>query len=144
MTRKPSPAVKNIGGAYSLGRLSVPLNVLGLIYLVFIAITCNFPTRPPVSPGNMNYTSVAVSIHHGHRGCNVGQHRSKTIPWPSVMFVEEVVGIQPSTAVEVASQEQIKAEKQRSSERCSCSLWLPFSWPRLLFELRKLLSPPRL
>ncbi|KAI7526194.1 putative GABA permease, partial [Hortaea werneckii] len=49
-----------INGLYNLGRLSVPLNVLGLLYLVFTSITFNFPTLKPVTSENMNYTCAAV------------------------------------------------------------------------------------
>ncbi|KAI7113579.1 putative GABA permease [Hortaea werneckii] len=49
-----------INGLYDLGRWSVPLNVLGLLYLVFTSITFNFPTLKPVTSENMNYTCAAV------------------------------------------------------------------------------------
>jgi choline transport protein len=114
MTRNPNPAVKNIGGAYSLGRLSVPLNVLGLIYLIFIAITCNFPTQSPVSPGNMNYTSAAVGIIMAIAGVTwitTGRKQFRGPESGGVMIGEEVVGIQAPTAVEVANPEQTKVEK---------------------------------
>jgi hypothetical protein len=47
---------------YSLGRLSVPLNVIGLIYLLFTTITFNFPGLSPVTVEDMNYTSAAVGL----------------------------------------------------------------------------------
>lgn len=115
MTRNPNPAVKNIGGAYSLGRLSVPLNVLGLVYLLFIAITCNFPTQSPVTPENMNYTSAAVGIIMAIAAVTwftTGRKQFRGPESGGVMIGEEVVGIQPPTAVEVASAEQSKAQKQ--------------------------------
>lgn len=115
MTRNPNPAVKNIGGAYSLGRLSVPLNVLGLVYLLFIAITCNFPTKSPVTPENMNYTSAAVGIIMviaAITWITTGRKQFRGPESGGVMIGEEVVGVQPPTAVEVASAEQSKTEKQ--------------------------------
>jgi choline transport protein len=114
MTRNPNPAVKHIGGAYSLGRLSVPLNVLGLIYLIFIAITCNFPTQSPATPANMNYTSAAVGIIMAIAGVTwitTGRKKFRGPESGGVMIGEEVVGIQPPIAVEVASLEQTKAEE---------------------------------
>ena len=45
---------------YSLGRLSIPLNIIGLVYLLFTTITFNFPGLNPVTSENMNYTSAAV------------------------------------------------------------------------------------
>ena len=45
---------------YSLGRLSIPLNVLGLVFLIFTSITFNFPTLSPVNSEDMNYTCAAV------------------------------------------------------------------------------------
>lgn len=38
-----------IPGPYTLGRFSVWLNVLGLLFLVFTSITFNFPTVNPVT-----------------------------------------------------------------------------------------------
>lgn len=115
MTRNPNPAVKHIGGAYSLGRLSVPLNVLGLVYLVFIAITCNFPTQSPVTSENMNYTSAAVGIIMAIAAVTwitTGRKQFRGPESGGVMIGEEVVGIQPPTVTEAVSQETTKAEKQ--------------------------------
>ena len=60
MTLATSEPVKNIGGPYNLGRLSIPLNVIGVLYLIFTTITFNFPIFSPVTSENMNYTSAAV------------------------------------------------------------------------------------
>ena len=49
-----------IDGSYNLGKLSIPLNVIGLVYLVFTSITFNFPTLSPVTSENMNYNIAAV------------------------------------------------------------------------------------
>lgn len=57
-----SSAPVQINGLYNLGKLSVPLNFVGLVYLVFTAVTFNFPTLRPVTPENMNYTSAAVGV----------------------------------------------------------------------------------
>lgn len=54
--------VKVIPGPYTLGRYSVWLNILGLIFLVFTSITFNFPTINPVAKDNMNYTSAAIGV----------------------------------------------------------------------------------
>lgn len=51
-----------INGTYSLGKFSVPLNIIGLVYLLFTTITFNFPGLSPVTSENMNYTSAAVGI----------------------------------------------------------------------------------
>ena len=51
-----------INGLYCLGRWSVPLNAIGLIYLLFTTITFNFPGLSPVTSENMNYTSAAVGL----------------------------------------------------------------------------------
>ena len=51
---------REIKGLYSLGRLSIPLNIVGLLYLLFTTITFNFPGVNPVTSQNMNYTSAAV------------------------------------------------------------------------------------
>lgn len=57
-----NPAAQRIPGLYSLGRFSIPLNILGLLFLVFASITFNFPTLNPVTADNMNYTSAAVGV----------------------------------------------------------------------------------
>ncbi|KAF2803345.1 GABA permease [Mytilinidion resinicola] len=49
-------------GPYSLGRLSLPLNVVGFLFLMFCVITFNFPSVKPVNEENMNYTSAAVGV----------------------------------------------------------------------------------
>lgn len=51
-----------IPGPYTLGRYSVWLNLLGLLFLVFTSITFNFPTVNPVDQVNMNYTSAAIGV----------------------------------------------------------------------------------
>ncbi|CAK1358543.1 putative amino-acid permease [Cercospora beticola] len=55
-----SEPVWEIGGLYSLGRWSIPFNVLGVLFLMFATITFNLPTVKPVTSQNMNYTSAAV------------------------------------------------------------------------------------
>ncbi|KAF7189472.1 Choline transport protein [Pseudocercospora fuligena] len=55
-------AKKIEGGLYSLGAFSVPLNIIGLVFLLFTTITFNFPSVYPVTSENMNYTSAAVGI----------------------------------------------------------------------------------
>ncbi|ODM17586.1 hypothetical protein SI65_07261 [Aspergillus cristatus] len=42
--------------------ISIALNVLGLLFLLFAAITFNFPTTYPVSHESMNYTSAAIGV----------------------------------------------------------------------------------
>ena len=51
-----------IPGPYTLGRFSVWLNILGLLFLLFTSITFNFPTVNPVDKENMNYTSAAIGV----------------------------------------------------------------------------------
>jgi choline transport protein len=57
-----SEPVRSIGGEYHLGKWSVPLNAIGLVYLLFTVITFNFPGLSPVTADNMNYTSAAVGV----------------------------------------------------------------------------------
>ena len=54
--------MKVIPGPYTLGRYSVWLNALGLLFLLFTSITFNFPTINPVDQENMNYTSAAIGV----------------------------------------------------------------------------------
>lgn len=60
MSLATSEPFYDIGGRYSLGRWSIPLTIVGLLYLLFTVITFNFPTATPVDSANMNYTSAAV------------------------------------------------------------------------------------
>ena len=53
---------KIIPGPYTLGRWSIWLNSVGLLFLLFTSITFNFPTLNPVDKENMNYTSAAIGI----------------------------------------------------------------------------------
>ncbi|KAI1213951.1 putative GABA permease [Annulohypoxylon truncatum] len=50
------------GGYYSLGRWGVPLNMIGACYLLFAAVTFNFPSTAPIDSQNMNYCSAAVGL----------------------------------------------------------------------------------
>ena len=43
---------------HTLGTMSTPLNVFTLVYLAFMVVTMNMPTRWPVTAANMNYISV--------------------------------------------------------------------------------------
>ena len=54
--------MKVIPGPYTLGKYSVWLNIVGLLFLVFTSITFNFPTINPVNQQNMNYTSAAIGV----------------------------------------------------------------------------------
>ncbi|KAG9558754.1 GABA permease, partial [Aureobasidium melanogenum] len=49
-------------GPWNLGRWSMPINIMALVYLLFTSITFNFPTLKPVDSENMNYTSAAVGV----------------------------------------------------------------------------------
>ncbi|KAL1311577.1 hypothetical protein AAFC00_001694 [Neodothiora populina] len=49
-------------GPWSLGRWSLLVNIIGLLYLLFTSITFNFPTVNPVDSENMNYTSAAIGV----------------------------------------------------------------------------------
>ncbi|GES61719.1 GABA permease [Aspergillus terreus] len=42
--------------------LSIALNILGLLFLLFAAITFNFPQTYPVTQESMNYTSAAIGV----------------------------------------------------------------------------------
>lgn len=42
--------------------VSIALNILGLLFLLFAAITFNFPTTYPVTHESMNYTSAAIGV----------------------------------------------------------------------------------
>lgn len=42
--------------------LSIGLNLLGLLFLLFASITFNFPTTYPVDHETMNYTSAAIGV----------------------------------------------------------------------------------
>lgn len=47
---------------WNLGITGVVLNVIAIIWLLFISITMFFPTVSPVNAGNMNYTIVIIFI----------------------------------------------------------------------------------
>ncbi|KAG9604499.1 putative GABA permease, partial [Aureobasidium melanogenum] len=51
-----------LDGLWNLGQWSVPVNLVGAIYLIFTSITFNFPTESPVDSKNMNYTSAAIGL----------------------------------------------------------------------------------
>ena len=42
--------------------ISIALNILGLLFLLFTSITFNFPTSSPVTDDSMNYTCAAIGI----------------------------------------------------------------------------------
>ncbi|EAA64822.1 hypothetical protein AN1702.2 [Aspergillus nidulans FGSC A4] len=50
-------------GPFSLSLpLSLSLNALGLLFLLFAFVTFNFPSEAPVDDENMNYTSAAIGV----------------------------------------------------------------------------------
>jgi choline transport protein len=53
---------KVLNGPYTLGKYGFYMNVAGFIFLLFAAITFNFPTLSPVDSENMNYCSAAIGI----------------------------------------------------------------------------------
>lgn len=57
-----STASTKFEGPWNLGRWSMPINIMALVYLLFTSITFNFPTLKPVDSENMNYTSAAVGV----------------------------------------------------------------------------------
>lgn len=57
-----SPNATLLSGPYTLGRFGAPINVIGLLFLVFASITFNFPGFAPVTAQNMNYTSAATGV----------------------------------------------------------------------------------
>lgn len=61
LARLTSPTTP-LPGPYTLGKLSVPLNILGLLFLLFTSITFNFPTLSPVNEEDMNYTCAAIGV----------------------------------------------------------------------------------
>jgi choline transport protein len=62
---------------WSMGRLAIPMNILALMYILFVFVMTLFPTALPVSPVNMNWailiwgTVVLFAIGsyfvHGHK-----------------------------------------------------------------------------
>lgn len=55
--------VTKLEGPYAFSTpVSIALNVVGLIFLLFASITFNFPSTAPVNEESMNYTSAAVGV----------------------------------------------------------------------------------
>ena len=42
--------------------ISLALNIIGLLFLLFAFVTFNFPSEAPVNDQNMNYTSAAIGV----------------------------------------------------------------------------------
>ncbi|KAL9111241.1 MAG: hypothetical protein Q9227_004319 [Pyrenula ochraceoflavens] len=53
---------KVLPGPYTLGRWGIWLNLVGFLFLLFAAITFNFPSVAPVDSENMNYCSAAIGV----------------------------------------------------------------------------------
>jgi hypothetical protein len=55
--------VTKLDGPYSFSvPVSIALNIIGLLFLLFAAITFNFPSESPVTHQSMNYTSAAIGV----------------------------------------------------------------------------------
>ncbi|KAJ5239911.1 hypothetical protein N7468_004530 [Penicillium chermesinum] len=55
--------VTKMEGPYTLSvPVSIGLNLLGLLFLLFASITFNFPSTYPVNQESMNYTSAAIGV----------------------------------------------------------------------------------
>jgi choline transport protein len=53
---------KVLNGPYSLGKYGIYCNIVGFLFLLFAAITFNFPSIAPVNSQNMNYCSAAIGV----------------------------------------------------------------------------------
>lgn len=47
-------------GPFNLGKWSLPINVISLIWISFFAVILCFPAVSPVSPVSMNYASLMI------------------------------------------------------------------------------------
>ena len=55
--------VVKLDGPYSFSvPVSIAFNTIGLLFLLFAAITFNFPSEYPVTHESMNYTSAAIGV----------------------------------------------------------------------------------
>jgi ammonia channel protein AmtB len=55
--------VIKLDGPYSFSvPVSIALNAIGLVFLLFASITFNFPSTYPVNHESMNYTSAAIGV----------------------------------------------------------------------------------
>ncbi|KAJ5634654.1 hypothetical protein N7528_002496 [Penicillium herquei] len=55
--------VTKMEGPYAFsGPVSITLNVIGLLFLLFASITFNFPSTYPIDKESMNYTSAAIGV----------------------------------------------------------------------------------
>lgn len=54
--------VNFISGPYTLGKLSKPMNVLAICWVLFISVVLFFPTSKPVTATNMNYAIVVAGF----------------------------------------------------------------------------------
>ena len=59
-----SNRVQFIEGPFTLGRLSKPMNILAISWVLFISVVLFFPTSRPVTATNMNY-AIAVAAFVG-------------------------------------------------------------------------------
>lgn len=57
-----SGKVQFIEGPFTLGRLSKPMNVLAISWVLFISVVLFFPTTRPVTATNMNYAVVVAGF----------------------------------------------------------------------------------
>ncbi|KAK3724484.1 polyamine transporter tpo5 [Vermiconidia calcicola] len=57
-----SGKVQFIEGPFTLGRLSKPMNVLAISWVLFISVVLFFPTLKPVTATNMNYAIVVAGF----------------------------------------------------------------------------------
>ncbi|KAI8068688.1 amino acid/polyamine transporter I [Gongronella butleri] len=49
-------------GPFNLGRFSLPLNVISIVWCVFLSVILCFPTVHPVDSASMNYTSLMIGF----------------------------------------------------------------------------------
>lgn len=55
--------VVELNGPFSFPTpISITLNIVGLVFLLFASITFNFPTTYPITQHSMNYTSAAIGV----------------------------------------------------------------------------------
>jgi hypothetical protein len=51
-----------IAGPYTMGRWSIPVNVIAIIWVLFISVVLFFPPIRPVTAANMNYAICVAGL----------------------------------------------------------------------------------
>jgi choline transport protein len=88
-------------GPWNLGRAGFAINVVAIVFCIFLVIFMSFPTELPVTANNMNYASVLFTAVIGFALVYYFVAGKKRYTGPVVVALTDESGMSPDSPVEL-------------------------------------------